>query len=127
MLPDTSEYPETLGIEWNTVLDHLRVAIAVLPPLDNVTKHVLISDVGKMFDVFGWFSPCTIKMKIIFQQLWELKLGWDDPVPGDICESWMHWRTELNILSTKQIPRCFFNKTSHVSSMELLGFSDASE
>ena len=126
-LPDTSEYTKTLGIEWNTILDHFRLAIAALPPLDHVTKRVLISDVGKVFDVFGWFSPCTVKMKILFQQLWELKLNWDDPVPEDIRESWTRWRTELNVLSTKQIPRCFFNKTSSVSSMQLHGFSDASE
>ena len=65
-LPDTSKYTKALGIEWNTVLDHFRLAIAMPPPLNNVTKQVLISDVGRMFDVFGWFSPCTVKMKILF-------------------------------------------------------------
>ena len=127
VLPDTSEYVKTLGIEWNTVLDHFRLTVAVLPPLDNVTKRVLISDVSKVFDVFGWFSPCTVKMKILFQKLWELKLDWDDPVPEDVRELWARWRTELKVLSTKQIPRCFFNKMSHVSSRQLHGFSDASE
>lgn len=70
-------------------MDHFRLTIAELPPLNNVTKRVLVSDVAKTFDVLGWFSPCTIKMKILFQQLWELKVAWDDPVPESIQEAWM--------------------------------------
>ena len=126
-LPESSEYTKTLGIEWNTVMDHFRLTIAKLPPLDNVTKRVLISDVGKTFDVLGWFSPCMIKMKILFQQLWEMKVDWDDTVPDAIREAWLRWRSELNLLSTKYIPRCYFEKTSRVSTFELHGFSDASE
>ena len=86
-LPESSEYMKTLGIEWNTVMDHFHLAIAKLPPLDNVTKRVLISNVGKTFDVLGWFSPCMIKMKILFQQLWEMKVDWDDTVPDTIREA----------------------------------------
>ena len=48
-------------------MDHFRLTIVKLPPLDNVTKRVLMSDVGKTFDVLGWFSPCMIKIKILLQ------------------------------------------------------------
>ena len=117
-LPESTEYTKMLGIEWNTVVDNFRLTIAKLPPLDNVTKRFLMSNVGKTFDVLGWFSPCIIKMKILFQQLWEMKVDWGD--------SWLRWRSELNHLSTKCIPCCYFEKTSHVSTFELHGFSDAS-
>lgn len=127
MIPDDSKYTKMLGIEWNTVMDHFRLTIAELPPLDEVTKRVLISDVAKIFDVLGWFCPCIIKMKILFQQMWELKVGWDDPVPESIRISWMRWRSELNLLTTKHIPRCYFDKRAHVTMMELHGFCDASE
>lgn len=63
------------------MIDHFRLTITQLPSVSDVTKRFLISDVAKTFDVLGWFAPCTIKMKILFQQLWELKLDWDDPVP----------------------------------------------
>ena len=52
-LPESTDYSKMLGIEWNTVMDHFRLTIAKLPPLDNVTKRVLISDVGKTFDVLN--------------------------------------------------------------------------
>ena len=112
LIPDGSTYTKTLGIEWNTVLDHFRLTISAMPPPHTMTKRSLISDVSKIFDVFGWFAPCTVKMKIQFQRLWELKLSWEEPVPAEICALWSRWRTELPLMSNKQIPRCLFNKTS---------------
>lgn len=126
-VPDPSGYTKTLGIEWNTVMDHFRITIAKLPPLNDITKRFLISDVAKTFDILGWVSPCTIKMKILFQQLWEMKIDWDDLVPESIREAWMRWRSELGLLSSKHIPRCYYDKGTCIVSMELHGFSDASE
>ena len=54
---DTLDYTKTLGIEWNPQLDHFRIAIAKLPFLEGVTKHMLVSDIAKIFDVLGWFFP----------------------------------------------------------------------
>ena len=126
-LPSDSEYTKTLGVEWNTVLDHFRLKIAKLPPVDNITKRFLVSDVARTFDVLGWYSPCTIVMKILFQQLWEMKVDWDEVVPEPVRDSWLRWRSELDLLSTKHIPRCYHDKCTSVVSMELHGFSDASE
>ena len=97
-LPETMKYTKTLGIEWNTVLDHFRLTLTTAPIPDAVTKRVLISDVSKVFHIFGWFAPCTIKMKILFQQLWAVKMDWDDTVPED---TWKCWRSELSMLSKK--------------------------
>ena len=72
-MPESLEYTKTLGVEWNTDLDHFRLTLSVLPSYDTMTKTVFISDVSRVFDVFGWFSPCTIKMKILFQQLSSLQ------------------------------------------------------
>ena len=41
-------------------MNHFRLKVAELPPIDSVTKRFLISDVAKTFDILGWFSPCTI-------------------------------------------------------------------
>ena len=53
-------------------------------------------------------SPTIMKVKILFQRLWELKIDWDDPVSMEIHIPWSHWRSELPIISTKLIPRCYF-------------------
>ena len=75
-------YTKTLGIEWNANLDHFQLTIADLPPVTNVTKRLLFSDITKMFDVLGWFSPAIIKVKIPLQGLQELKVDWDDLCPN---------------------------------------------
>ena len=108
-------------------LDHFRLTIAKPPSSLPITKRILASDIAKTFDVLGWFSPSIIKIKILLQQLWELKICWDDPVPDSVHDIWSRWRSELNLLSTKYIPRCYFSKEAHIISMELHGFCDASE
>ena len=85
-----------------------------------------MSDIVKTFDILGWFSPSTIKVKILLQQLWEQKVGWDDPVLSHIRNTWFQWRPELHLLSEKHIPHFYFDKATRVSSVELHGFCDAS-
>ena len=92
-----------------------------------VTKRVLVSDVAKTFDALGWFSPAIIKVKILMQRLWELKIDWDDPLPAEIHAVWSQWRTELKCLSGKHIPRCYYPDGVNVVAVELHGFSDPSE
>ena len=101
--------------------------MAKLPSGENITKRALISDVAKTYDVLGWFSPTTIKVKILFQRLWELNVGWEDPVPTDICEEWLKWRTELKLLSDKLISRYYFPKDTSLGTLQFHGFSVASE
>ena len=104
-MPDQDHYTKTLGIQWNAQMDHFRLTVSKLPFSEDITKRMLVSDVAKTFDVLGWFSPSTIKVKILLQQLWELKVDWDDPVPPAIRDVWSQWRSELPLLAEKHIPR----------------------
>ena len=124
---DEYMYTKTLGIEWNTAKDHFRFTIAKLPPLHNVTKRVLVSDIAKTFDVLGFFSPAVIKVKILLQKLWEQRIDWDDQVPPPIYDDWLQWRSELPLLADKHLPRCYFDKGLQIVDKQLHGFSDASE
>ncbi len=126
-IPDPTEFTKTLSIRWNSAMDHFQIAVPELPPIHQVTKRFLVSDVAKTFDVLGWFSPSIKMMKILLQQLWDQKVEWDDEVPPPILETWLRWRSELGLLATKRIPRYYFTKQSPPISVELHGFSDASE
>lgn len=125
-MPDV-EYTKTLGIRWNPLKDCFQLTIAELPPVKEVTKRFLVSDVAKTFDVLGWFSPSIIVVKILLQRLWELHIDWDDELPTSIVESWLRWRKELKLLETRSIPRYYFRKDSQPELTELHGFCDASE
>ena len=93
---DDNKYSKTLGIEWNIVSDRLRLNVSD-PSIGK--KMSVVSDVAKVFDVLGLFSPAMVKMKILLQRLWEIKLDWDDLVPKHLLEVWSQWRRELPLFS----------------------------
>ena len=108
-------------------MDYFCLTVADLPHFDNLIKRALVSDITKTFDILGWYSPCIIKAKILLQQLWEEKICWDDFVPSVIQQTWSKWRVELNLLSKQHTLQCYFPKDGIIVSMQLHGFSDASE
>ena len=118
---------KTLGIQWDTKSDSFLLSTSGCKQLKMVTKRLLLSDVARVFDALGWFSPATISMKILLQRLWELKIGWDDQVPSHILGKWEVWRSELPLLTTKHLERCYYLKEDTLEYTELHGFSDASE
>ena len=124
---ESAQYSKTLGIEWDVSADQFHLSITDPPSENPVTKRNLVSDVAKVFDALGLFSPVTVKMKIVLQRLWELKLDWDDPVPDHILEVWSQWRKELLALTTVHISRCYLPVGFTPTSVELHGFSDSSE
>ena len=121
----SASYPKALGVAWNSALDTMATCIDLLTTYLS-TKRIIISDVAKTFDVLGWLAPTLLIMKIMYQQLWEERLGWDDPVPDHYQLRHRTWRDQLPILSTIHLPRCYF-ASEPTSSVELHGFSDASE
>ena len=127
MIADSGEFAKALGIEWSAKLDCFRLTVVKLSSSDSITKRALVSDIAKTFNALGWFAPTIVKIKILLQRLWEAKIGWDETVPLGIRESWEKWRQELPILTDKLLARCYFPKDAVVDSMQLHGFSDASE
>ena len=65
-------------------------------------------------------------MKILYQQLWELKLAWDEEIPVDHLTQHVEWREQLPLLAGRQQPRCYFAKATKLT-VELHGFCDASQ
>lgn len=126
-LSDPDEYTKTLGIQWNSKLDSFRLNVVEPSHLTDITKRRLVSDIGKFYDVLGWFSPVIIKAKILLQRVWEARIDWDDLIPQPILGEWLQWRSELGLLANKHVDRCYYPKAAHITSFQLHGFSDASE
>ena len=101
---ETDEYSRTVGIEWNSTTDVFRLYVTKPVSVTMVTKRNIVYDVAKVFDALDLFSPVTIKMKILFQCLWEMKISWDDLVPESLLEVYIQWRTELLTLAAMHIP-----------------------
>ena len=108
-------------------MDAFRPRIAPITVDKPLSKRTLVSEIAKIYDVLGWCSPVTIKIKILLQRLWEFGVDWDEVVPTKIYEEWEKWRIELPILRDILIPRCYTPKSETPLSVQLHGFCDASE
>lgn len=102
-----SESSSTLGLGWELLTDTLYFPMEFPTSLKykTQTKRSILSNVFKIFDPLGLLSPSVVQTKIILQQLWLEKLGWDDPIPENISINWSKFIHSLSILNTIKIPR----------------------
>ena len=117
-------YPKTLGITWNSRLDVMAAQVQ-LPDQYTSTKRGIVSDTARSFDVLGWLAPFILRMKVLFQQMWKQKVGWDTPLKEESQAQHREWREELIILGDITLPRCYYQNKEQIC-VELHGFADAS-
>ncbi|GFQ90395.1 integrase catalytic domain-containing protein [Trichonephila clavata] len=102
-----------LGIIWDNVNDNLSIDIKQfekLSKLVKVTKRVILSACGMLFDPIGIMNPFAIRMKILLQTMWESGISWDECVPSDIKATFLEWTNEIEILKQFKIPRLYFRR-----------------
>ncbi|XP_065084349.1 uncharacterized protein LOC135706631 [Ochlerotatus camptorhynchus] len=124
---DVNEAIKVLGLLWDPNADTLYIANhpKLPPPLQQrVTKRVMYSEIAKFFDPLGLVSPVIVLAKLMAQRLWQLKVGWDDPIDEDTAQKWQELQASLSHLHNIAIPRCV--TFQGVVAFELHGFSDAS-
>nr|CAI5846279.1 unnamed protein product [Callosobruchus analis] len=120
------ETRRTLGIVWQARQDVLSYAIDIeMPSQTYTTKRVVLSIISRVFDPLGLISPIIITFKILLQRLWQQNLGWDEPLPRALLDTWQDCVRHLGSINELKIPRLtFIDKVVYV---ELHCFSDASQ
>ena len=96
---------KVLGISWNIGSDDFTFDFRKFINIDEdvkVTKRTILSIIAKLFDPLGLVSPVIVGLKILFQELCTLKLGWDDEVPKDQKEIEEEKKRETNALAVAQ-------------------------
>ncbi|XP_036140647.1 uncharacterized protein LOC118644911 [Monomorium pharaonis] len=114
---------QILGLNWNPSIDNFQ--FSVTPTTTTIiTKRNILSTVAKLFDPLGFLAPVTINAKILIQELWSLKLDWDDSLPSPVSTKWTNFMEQLQYISELSFPRWIHLKTNQV--FEFHGFCDAS-
>jgi len=123
-----SEPLKAPGIWWNTKTDHFIFSIpkTVLNVNDPRTKQTLFSIASKVFDLMGLNTHLLFWAYILFQDLWQRELQWEDHLNKDIHVAawWGSWKSELSKLSCS-IPCYLMAHSGANSKIELHGFTNA--
>ena len=126
---DTDVLPteRALGVLWDTVSDSLGFQVDVEKLRKKpATKRGMLSATASCYDPLGLVAPCIVRARGIIQELFRLKLSWDDKVPDATRKAWERWLRELQHLSDYRIPRCLA-KGGIRPEVQLHHFADASQ
>ncbi|UYV63980.1 hypothetical protein LAZ67_2006240, partial [Cordylochernes scorpioides] len=72
-----------LGIQWDPSYDTLNISCKS-GPADIKSKRQIVSAIARIYDPCGWLSPTTVVLKLLLQEIWKLKIGWDEDIPASI-------------------------------------------
>ncbi|UYV79990.1 hypothetical protein LAZ67_18001335 [Cordylochernes scorpioides] len=72
-----------LGIQWDPRDDTLNISCKS-GPADIKSKRQIVSAIARIYAPCGWLSPTTVVLKLLLQELWKLKIGWDEDIPASI-------------------------------------------
>lgn len=113
-----------LGLIWRPESDTFLFTVKQTSSTE-VTKRLILSEIARFFDPLGFIAPITIRAKLILQELWLLKVNWDEPLSPEICQRWTAFRQQLQELPHVAIPRWLGISNSR-QGVQIHGFSDAS-
>lgn len=114
---------KALGISWSPTKDCFTYKMNLEHHSKPFTKRLLLSEISSLFDPLGWICPIVISAKILVQELWKIKLDWDEVIPGEIANQWLKIKSELHIINDINVYRWINYSPNDI--MELHGFGDA--
>ncbi|XP_043469599.1 uncharacterized protein LOC122503206 [Leptopilina heterotoma] len=85
-----------LGLSWCTQDDCFKFTTQpTTQSTERITRRTILSEVAQLFDPLGFLSPFTIRAKMLLQDLWLAKLGWDDSISDEISNKWLKFKKEF--------------------------------
>jgi hypothetical protein len=89
------------------------------------TERSVLRAIASIYDPLCLLSPVIIQCKIFMQQLWQIKVYWDDLLPTEFKELWHGLQHKYPIVNCIQIDRLIISK-GKVTRIKFHGFSYAS-
>lgn len=123
-LPDGPQSLKTLGLFWNPELDVFQVTVPDEISVIKLTKGNILSTISKIYDPLGVVSVVVISAKIIVENIWKDRLGWDSPVSPDTVTQWNIFINTITQSKNIKIPRVIFS--DKYTKFKLHGFADSS-
>ncbi|XP_037952450.1 uncharacterized protein LOC119682944 [Teleopsis dalmanni] len=120
---DTDTVTSALGIKWHQMQDVFLFSFNAQPG-QIVTKRTILSLASSLFDPLGLLAPIILVAKIMMQELWLLRVDWDESVPQNLHSAWKTFIQDLTTLSSVKVPR--YCLSINYQQVDVHGFCDAS-
>ncbi|GFT26838.1 integrase catalytic domain-containing protein [Trichonephila clavipes] len=101
---------ETKALEllWRPQKDTLVFSVSSIADVSDsctITKRSVLSATARIFDPLGLISPVVTKAKLVMQELWRLKLDWNDFLPIHLETQWKRFVKSLAAINNLNIQR----------------------
>ncbi|XP_043591766.1 uncharacterized protein LOC122571746 [Bombus pyrosoma] len=116
---------KTLGVFWDSADDSILYSVKTTNDTSRVTKRSISSVIAQIYDPLGLLALVIVRAKMLLQQVWALKVDWDESLPTDLHIEWNRYRAQLSLLNDAKFLRKTIIKS--VTKIELHGFCHASE
>lgn len=84
---------KVLGLVWRPETDdfvfNLKHLMDIFREKEN-TKSSVLRISAKIFDPMGCLTPFTIRLKCLFQDMWQRGISWDEELPEDMVASMVY-------------------------------------
>ena len=80
-----------LGVPWNKEEDTIQVIFPA--PITIATKREFLGKKAKIYDPLGLTSPITLEGKILYREVCEKRIPWDQRLPQELENCWKTWET----------------------------------
>ncbi|GBM68889.1 hypothetical protein AVEN_117463-1 [Araneus ventricosus] len=100
-----------LGLSWDVVSDELSCKLPANADCTQetpVTKRVLLSVINSVYDPIGFTVPALLLPKLLMQEAWRGKIGWDEVLPVELEHKYRLWEKTMHFMSKCSISRRLF-------------------
>ncbi|GBN37448.1 hypothetical protein AVEN_221735-1 [Araneus ventricosus] len=119
----TDENMSVLVLVWHTDTDTLSCKVEQTVTLKKpISKRLVLAIAHQIFDPIGFTTP----VMLILQEMWNLKLKWDDTLPDDLVRKFKSWYCQLYLIANIRVPR-WFSISPTTESLSVHVFCDASQ
>ncbi len=113
-----------LGALWN--MDEDSFVFTSCLPRAASTRRQIPSVISSMFDPLGMIAPYILQAKLFFQALWQMKQGWDEPIPPEHLAPFLEAIKELDDLTSFRESRFYRSVATIPLVIQVHVFGDAS-
>ncbi|GBL83786.1 hypothetical protein AVEN_132675-1 [Araneus ventricosus] len=100
-----------LGLSWDVVSDELSCKLPANTDCTQekpVTKRVLLPVIKSVYDPIGFTAPALLLPKLLMQEAWRGKIGWDEVLPVELEHKYRLWEKTMHFMSKCSISRRSF-------------------